>query len=260
MRGFLPLQSLLHFFCIDSALGRFNRADLSAQMLMELFVTDIPDTSAFRDAADDFHLISLWPRVAVVDAKVITIHWIRQGMCDGALNFEFMPQTIQKFVVIMGVLYGPLPVHQLSRCLRRLNLMINRLEGAFHVADLPPNIAEVDVSQNLLSGSIDLCALPRTVTEMSLKYNGFGGTLNMEHLPDTMKYLILSNNAFTGSLNLTNIPLSMVTLVVSETSISGECVVGELSNNLWEITLRKNGEVTVVDRDGKPVEDDRVQI
>ena len=252
---------LLFSLCADALLARVDKANMSQQTLMELCVASITDKFEFQTPSGDFKAIDEWEGVTLDDdGRIVEIRWGHEGMCDGEFGFEWMPASVESFVVIAGVLGGQLPLHLLPRGLAYLNLCDNALEGSLRFAHLPPTITSIDVDSNLLSGSLDLRSLPETLESLCISRNRFEGEIHLDRLPRKMENLLAQENCLSGGVRACDLPETLVWLDLSSNQLCGSFVLDSMPNSTLQIALLGNRIDAVVNANGEPMESTQIQI
>ena len=69
----------------------------------------------------------------------------------------------------------------------------------------------------------------------------------------------LRSNNFNGEIDLSSLPDSLENLDLANNSITGEVRISRLSSNLEALRLAGNTELTVLDSEGHPFRDERVE-
>ena len=242
---------MLFFFAAELlGIGRFEKDSLPDQVRMELLVSRIYDTLAFRNLAGDFEDIERWYGVCLdKHGHVESIHWEYdpdffqldghlQFQRGGSIGFEWLPTKLQCFVLSYMEMRGSIDTSCLPRGLENLNCEKNQIDGTFSIESLPHNISEVYVDCNCMHGTLRLQALPRRIEVCYLSHNAFSGIIDLSKLPEELRILHLNNNKFVGPISLDNLPNSVEDVALQSNCFSQQdLLVGQLSLNLGRICL-----------------------
>ena len=128
----LPMAILQVFLCVDPSLGKVDKASLSNQILMELFIGSIENRGGICGHDGDVKDIGEWPGVALNESNDVTaIEWRDIGLA-GAFDPKWLPETVE-----------------------RLLLYDNAFSGPVDLTCFPENLQEIDLSGNSLTGDIE---------------------------------------------------------------------------------------------------------
>ena len=206
------------FSCIDQSLGRIDRASLSTQTLMELFIDGITNKELICGSAEHPKDLSEWHSgITLNDSNEVTSIAMSYVWIEGSIELNWLPPTVERVV-----------------------LPENYLTGSLDLTCLPDGCTFVDLSGNRFSGTIDLTALPNGMKRMDLSWSRLSGTLNLEHLPSSMEGLEISSNAFTGTISLVRLPQSLRELDVGGNKLSGNLNLTQLPPELRSPILCDN--------------------
>ena len=216
-------------FCADpSILGRFDKASLSDQNLMELFVGEFKDVGIAKDMDTNFISIEKWSVLHLDAAKHVTtinmslenvvfggsytnFRSIEEGCFDegGSVDFQYVPPTVISLRIVHLYLSGTIETRDLPRGLKTLEIPSNKISGTFDTAALPGSLESVDVSYNKLEGSVHLESLPEALKYFRVQNNTFTGDLEFDALPEGLISMNLAHNRFEGEIKLINLPKSL---------------------------------------------------
>mmetsp|Transcript_33726 Transcript_33726/g.52746 ORF Transcript_33726/g.52746 Transcript_33726/m.52746 type:complete len:262 (-) Transcript_33726:31-816(-) len=208
---------LLFLRCVDPALGKVDKASLSQEVLMELFIGDIEYTADIVGNATYPAPMNQWKGVVLNSSEeVISIDWWAMNL-HGKIPWEWIPVTVTRI------------------CINK-----NHLSGTLNLTVLPDGFRSLEVASNDFSGSIDLCHLPATMVTLMLYNNRLRGTVNLENLPSSMKLVVLKLNRFVGELCFTKLPENLRVLDVAENKFSGVVDLTSLPCEMTQIVLHNN--------------------
>ena len=222
-------------FSIDSQCGKFDKALLPQQSMMELLVQGFDDVGIAKDKQGNFIPIEEWSILefgadgTITDIEIDASEYMAQlyliqctrdplritEICfdaGGSIDFQFVPGTVTSLTIIALALHGKLNTLDLPRGLCYLNLMLNEFLSEFSTAGLPEPTEHVDISDNRFEGSLLLSALPPNVVHFRAPNNGFSGALIFRALPECIDSLILYRNQFCGKIDVSAIPPSLTIL------------------------------------------------
>ena len=267
----------------DTDLGKVDYASMSQQNLMELFIENMDDSEKdeFQDGNGEFLDCCDWDGVECEDDEVTEIDFSERFGEDFALQFRFLPQTVEKFVgstnsfegelecsdlpksmksLSIGECYfkGTLDLPRLPPVFESLEVFQNGFERSLELKGLPDSVEYLGLSNNQFEGSLDLTALPVSLKELSVHGNRLSGELNFQSLPANFVALLASSNAFMGSVDLTAVPKAARYIELYGNKLSGIAKVA--LNEGMTIDLRGNGVEKCVDAAGSPVVDERVKL
>ena len=216
----------------DIGLSRVDACSLSDQIILEIMVTEITDTTRFKTADGDFKAYDAWDGiVAKPGAQVEQIVWstnlkpyFRGG---GTITMTHFPPKITMFDIAWNSLEGEVVWSALPPSLRFFRAEFNKLTGTVDLTSLPPALLDFRAAGNRLEGSIDLSCLPENIRAISLNSNQLSGSVRLVGLPASLGILFLENNKFIG-----------------------EVIVGEVMR-YGQFNLQGN-DLHVVDLEGKP--------
>ena len=267
----------------DASLGKIDYASLSQQNLMELLIENMDDAAKeeFQDDNGEFFDCCEWDGVECENDEVIEIDWSGRFEENFALQFQFLPPTVENFEGDASSLKGTLECGALPKSMKSLSLSeccnegtldlprlppafkslevdMNALGGSLDLKGLPDSVEYLGLSNNLFEGSVDLTELPASLTELNILGNRLSGALNFQSLPASFVALVASNNQFTGTADLLAVPNTMRSIQLDSNKLSGVAKV-KLFGDLT-IDLRDNDIEKCIDAAGSPVVDKRVRM
>ena len=157
------------------------------------------------------------------EGRVIEIKWY-QFLLSGTLQWEFLPHTLNTFI-----------------------LNVNRLEGKVPFTDLPPKLLHLYMDGNFFHSKADFTALPDTIAYMVLRCNNFSGEICLTKLPQTLSWLNLARNRFSGPLDLTNLPSAMNSLFLNNNQFCGHVSLSSLPKVMSRLGLGSNPSLYIKD-------------
>ena len=263
----------------DGGLGRFDRACIPQQALMELLVENVQRTRERRKkrAAED---ACAWKGVDCdADANVVSIEF-SDSFKGGSVDVQYIPQSVKKFVAFGNNFKGSLDLRTLPKSLEVFDMSLNELSGElvldvpqhrlqeidlsqnnFHGSlrfdALPDTLIELRLSENLLSGSIDLASLPVSIEGLSLEGNALSGEVGFDALPASIRWIDLSGNMFTGSVRVTKAPKMLENLLLENNRFAGTATI-DLTEEL-NVTLGGTKIRRAVDSLGQNVISDQIE-
>ena len=222
--------------CADpSILGRFDKASLSDQNLMELFVGEFKDVDIAKDKDKNFISIEKWCVLHLDAAKYVTsinmslgnvvfggqqtlFRSIEEGCFDegGPVDFQYVPPTVISLRIFHLYLTGTIETQDLPRGLKAFEIPSNKISGTFDTAALPGSLESVNVSYNKLEGSVHLESLPKALKYFQVQNNTFTGGLKLDVLPEGLISINLGHNRFEGEIKLINLPKSLQEVELDE--------------------------------------------
>ena len=150
----MPLLSILLTAADPSILGRVDKASLSTQALMEIFIEGIENREIISGCAEEPNDFDKWNGFEYVEeqpadaaVKLINIYWVELGLA-GTIDLQWLPPAI-----------------------RSLSIRDNELSGSLNLTALPPSIQLLECRSNGFSGEIDLCRLPAEIEDLYLSIN-----------------------------------------------------------------------------------------
>ena len=187
--------------CTDiPGLSRFDATSLPQQTLMELLVQDIR-TDKFQNADGDHLEACAWPEVSCNMAKdVESITFCLHGQAffpdGGTIHIDFIPQTVETFIVSENNLEGTCDTWRLPREMNSFFAHYNRLHGSFDLAGLPRDLFALSIAQNRFSGGLSIGDLPPQLTYFNAECNFFTGSLDLGKLPETLSRFTVDRDRF----------------------------------------------------------------
>jgi len=199
----MSFQSTLLTAADNSYLGRVDKASLSTQTLMELFIASIENREVICGSAEEPEDIDQWDGLtysrdhhAEATENSIKITWHSLDL-SGTIDLQWISPTVFS-----------------------LEIIGNKLSGSLNLTALPPSIQVLDLCYNEFSGEIDLCHLPTEMKKLNLSSNHLSGSLSLEELPQSIESLSLCSNRFSGTVCLQNLPRSLQVLSVGANDLS----------------------------------------
>ena len=245
-------------------LGRIDKASLSDQVVMEIFVSTLDDNEAFTQDGD-FIDIAGWPGVGLsADGRVSTIDWERDSIsaifgladesvieCGGSIDFRWLPEQIEGVCINDLLFEGSIDTSCLPRSLHILLCDCNELSGSFALKGLPQNIVNISISSNSFEGSLYLRDLPPSIEIFCANENKFSGSVDLLHLPIGLFSLDLSSNMFSGEIDLRRIPPKLESLSLQLNNFRQDVlIVGEMPVSLHGIGVDADVFGTILKEDG----------
>ena len=199
----MNFQSILLTAADTSYLGRVDKASLSTQTLMELFIEGIENREVICWSAEKPEDIDKW-----------------QGVTYGGEQNASGVENLLKIQWTGRKLVGVIDLQWISPTVFSLEIIGNKLSGSLNLTVLPPSIQVLDLCYNAFSGEIDLCHLPTEMKKLNLSSNHLSGSLSLEELPQSIESLSLCSNRFSGTVCLQNLPRSLQVLSVGANDLS----------------------------------------
>ena len=266
-----------YFLCRDTtSLGRVDFHSLPQQALMEIMISDLIRPDLFRKECGQYHKINRWSGLLLTsDENVKAISWSHYQL-KGTIYFEWVPETVEKFVVdgnrlrctinlylldrtalkTLNVdrneLHGSVDLTHLPQVMESLSLAVNQLTGSIDLTRLPDSLRLLDLRLNQLSGSVNLTKLPKMMNWLNIMNNELEGTIDLSSLPQYMRNMYLNHNAFEGDLRLSHLPSALHWIDLSENQLQGEVCVEQNLPAVFKIELGCNGPLQLIDIDGNP--------
>ena len=237
-----------------SHLGRVEKASLSTQTLMELFVEGIENKERICGNAEEPADIDEWTGFVHSEEqptdeaeKQFNIDW-SYLLLVGTVDLQWVPPTVIVLDISDNELGGSLNLTALPQSSQKLDLHSNHFSGEIDLCHLPAEIEVLDLSENKLSGSLNLERLPLSIRELRLNYNRFSGTMCLRKLPRGFVDLSVGGNELSGSVDLTALPVTMNSLRLYKNNFEGKTDFSQLPEilNFLDVSYTNlSGEIVV---------------
>ena len=138
---------------------------------------------SFREKDGYFRDVHEWLNVEFDAQDAVTkVDWSFTGM-QGSLETQYMPQTMQNFLIPGNRLKGTISWRTLPEALELFNISDNQLSGSADFAHLPAKLWFLSISWNKFSGSVDLSGITQSIKQLKIARNRLRGTLDLNYLP-----------------------------------------------------------------------------
>ena len=241
----------------NSHIGRVDKASLSTQTLMEIFISGIENKEVICGSAEEPEDIDQWTgfsysqeQPADAAEKHLNINWYKRHLV-GTIDLQWLPTTIFSVTIYDSKLSGSLNLAVLAPSIRFLNLGGNDFSGEIDLHHMPAEIEEITLSDNQLTGSLNLEELARSIQALYLRKNHFSGTVCLRHLPPSIVELSISENELSGSVNLTRLPVTLKFLCLHRNNFGGRTDFSRLPKDLNVLNISCTnlaGEISVRNR------------
>ena len=228
--------------CIDTKAGRFDKASIPQQALMELLIEKFNSRSQLfteQDAIPDF---CTWVGITCSEEGELTkISWsIWQQISGGTLCLQWLPLTVQTVCIENSQLCGKIETHKLPESLEHLSLLGNCINGSFDCGGLPRKLQTLNLFSNRLSGEVDFKSLPPSLLHFTVKGNDFHGTFDLDVMPRSMTIVNIAKNQFCGEISLRGLPEGIRDLFLEMNSFCGTLDLTKFPQSLRRANLALN--------------------
>ena len=238
-----------------SPLSKADRHLFDEQTRMELLFAECPSIVIPRKNG---HLdeVSKWPFVKLsTEGRVVQIHvpppsYMYLGafsqieprcsvQTQGTIDFQWLPENTQSFVLKGYDLAGSIETHTLPLPLTRMLVNQNVLRGTLDIQGLPTEMAALSVAINDFHGKLDLPALPKEMQIFLASRNRFCGVLDFSELPRAMLSLHLGGNHFVGKVFIPQLPDGFQSLHIENNTHLDDAsvVIGSLPMGIRDIRI-----------------------
>ena len=251
--------------------GRFDRLSIPQQSLMEMLVQDYKDAEIIQYANGEIADIHDWSILQFDDKDNITsinidvsnidfislFEAVRRSItrssfiCDGSIDFKYLPPTLVDLTIIGMRLFGKLETSGLPQDLQTLDIHSNNLDGQFDVAGLPRKLTSVNISSNKLSGSLCMESLPNALKVFKARKNNFSGKICLNKLPPELEILNLVENSLCGPLELRNVPCTLQEVELQQNNFDCEKIIFDVNHDMKLFKVDDVFIGSIVDADGQ---------